>query len=458
VSKSQAVDRGFYLGTLWDGYLTRTDIFLPHESETNIVVIGPPGAGKTVLLINNAALLKRPKIIIDIKGEISAVMIPALEKENPGSTRVINPWNLLVDQCPYLADSGYGPLIDLKPLDREYIEHVFNFCIGMNASHGTGGQNAFFTDGATSAMAAVIGQLRVEEGEDANLGTFREIITLPYGVDKQGNPIGLFKKFRELAASNCPEIRAQAGRFATGTKGASETLFTAATETTSLDSPALKQSLRGPGIDWQKFKNSVSTISIIIPVEKLNSHRGYLRIMVMAVLRELAKTPPSKVVRPVALMLDEAPQLGHMRELVTAAATARGYGLRFMPMIVQDLNQLHAIYSNAWPTFLSTASCICSFAPRDNFTADYLSDLCGRKIVSMRSDSSTVNGDGTGSVGTNSSLHFQKLFQPYELMAMPPGRMLCLVRDVPPFFTQVPPYWSSKFGRGLAPNPYHAGH
>jgi PRC-barrel domain len=64
----------------------------------------------------------------------------------------------------------------------------------------------------------------------------------------------------------------------------------------------------------------------------------------------------------------------------------------------------------------------------------------------------------TGSFGTNSSLHFQKLFQPHELMAMPPGRLLCIARDVPPFFTQVPPYWNSKFGQGLAPNPYHTRH
>jgi type IV secretion system protein VirD4 len=450
------VDRGFYLGKLWDGKLTRDDVFLPHDNETNIVVIGPPGSGKTVLLINNAALLKRPKIIIDFKGEISAVLIPALERENPGSTRVINPWNVLVDQCPYLVDSGDNPLADLEPLDREYFEHVVSFSIGLNPSHGTGGQNAFFTDGATSAMTAILAQLRIDDGEAANLGTFRDILAMPYGIDQKGNPRGLYKKFVELAASNCPEIRAQAGRFASGTKGAADTLFTAAQETGWLDSTSLKESLRGPGIDWLTFKNSISTISIIIPVDKLNSHRGYLRIQITTILRELAKTPPSKLVPPTALMLDEFPQLGYMRELLTAAATARGYGLRFMPMVVQDLNQLNEHYGKAWPTFLSTASCICSFAPRDNFTAEYLSKLCGDKVVAVTNQSMTINGDGSGSAGSSTSYQFQKLFQPHELMAMPPGRMLCLVRNCLPFFTQVPGYWQSKFGRGLAPNPYHA--
>jgi type IV secretory pathway TraG/TraD family ATPase VirD4 len=155
-------------------------------------------------------------------------------------------------------------------------------------------------------------------------------------------------------------------------------------------------------------------------------------------------------------MLDEFPQLGFMAELLSAAATARGFGVRFMPLVCQDLNQLAAAYGREkFSTFISTASCICAFAPRDSFTAETLSKLCGEKIVEATS-TGLSDAEGKASANLNQSHQFQKLFRPDQLMAMPRGRMLCLVQYMHPFFVQVPNYWEEEWGRGLAPNPYHS--
>jgi type IV secretory pathway TraG/TraD family ATPase VirD4 len=47
-------------------------------------------------------------------------------------------------------------------------------------------------------------------------------------------------------------------------------------------------------------------------------------------------------------MIDEAPALGILSQLLQASATCCGMGVRLFPLIVQDLNQLHYLYKDAW--------------------------------------------------------------------------------------------------------------
>ena len=456
---STITDNGFYLGRFWDVERgrAREHVFAPVENESNTLLIGPPGSGKTNLLISNTALMHRPMMLFDMKGEISAVVAPMLKRKRHADIRVINPWNVQEEARPYLADSGWNPLRDTFPQNPDYGDDITNLTIAINASHGQGGQNSFFTDGATIAGACVLEDLRSGDA-NANLAMFRDIICEPYGIDRNGDPIGLLKRFVRLTKSGSSSVRAKAGRFATGTKSSQETIASLTLETGCLDSGPLRRSLHGPGIDWQRFKNSASVVSVIIPADKLNSHKSYSRMLVTTAVRELMRSPPSKEVPGVALMLDEFPQLGFLGELISAAATARGFGVRLMPIVVQDLSQLRAVYGgDRWETFITTANCICSYAPRSNFTAEYLSNLCGDKIIGVTTRGTSINGKGEGSVNTNTNYQYRKLFEPSELMRMPRGRMLCLLNGMLPFFTQVPNYWEASFASQLAANPYHPG-
>jgi type IV secretion system protein VirD4 len=162
-------------------------------------------------------------------------------------------------------------------------------------------------------------------------------------------------------------------------------------------------------------------------------------------------------VLPIALVIDEMPALGHLKQLLAASATARGSGVLLYPIVVQSLTQLRAIYGeDDLGTFVSTSDCIASYAPRDVFTAEYLSKLCGEKVVTATNHTASANGDGSASVGWSKSPQFQKVFRPDELMAMPPGRLLVLIAGLPPFFTQVENYWENKrLARHLDPNPYY---
>ena len=122
----KAKDRGFNLGNFVDDNSLGPDVFYPPgPTETNILCIGPNGSGKTTLLVNNAALLRRPLLILDCKGEISAITLRARAKLGP--TRVINPWNLLVDTHPHLKDSRYNFMRDIDPLSNDFEDKCKDF-------------------------------------------------------------------------------------------------------------------------------------------------------------------------------------------------------------------------------------------------------------------------------------------------------------------------------------------
>lgn len=449
----KAKDRGFYLGRFVDGDRLGEDVFYPPgDKETNILCIGPNGSGKTTLLVNNAASLRRPTLILDLKGEVSAITLRARERlGGPGSTKVINPWNVLVDECPHLKDSGYNPIADLEPTSRDYMDDCKD--VGVALCPERSGENSFFSEGAQEVLTGLSAYVRIRDGRSANLATVRRLLTEPYAGTPKG-PIGLLKTLMEMTESHCEEVRAKAGRFVTGNRSAMDVISTAIGDTGCFDSPPMKQSLSGEGYDWTAFKNSLSTIAIIIPADKLVSHRNYMRLLVVSALRALLRSRPSEKVPPVALMLDEAPQLGMLPQLLNAVAICRGFGVRLFPLVVQDLNQLRAHYKDAWQTFVGNAGCICAYAPRDMFTADYLSKMCGQKVVSVASRSMS-QGNGVPNVGVSITPQYYPLFRPQDLMSMPAGRMLVLINGCPPFFTQVPGYWESKFGRGLDPNPYY---
>jgi hypothetical protein len=61
-------------------------------------------------------MLRRPLLILDCKGEISAITLRARAKLGP--TKVINPWQLLVDTHPHLKDSRFNPIADCEPRAR----------------------------------------------------------------------------------------------------------------------------------------------------------------------------------------------------------------------------------------------------------------------------------------------------------------------------------------------------
>jgi type IV secretion system protein VirD4 len=442
---SRARDRGIYLGKFLDGNTARADVHYPNS--IHAITIGPNGSGKgTGLIIPNLATLRRPVFIIDPKGEAAAITLRARAKLGP--VKIINPFNVLAEKLPHLKSDGFNPLAALDATHDNFTDD----CTGIGQAlvrQEPGSDGAFFGGSAQDLLTCLVMHEKIMRGKDASLGNVRKMLTEPFAGSEHRGAIGLLKTILDMTESRCEPLRAKAGRFVNGTRSNMDIISTAINETRFLDSPPVARDLNGEGFDWDLMKREISTVYLVIPADRLESHANYLRLIVTSALRTLLRSPPSETLPPALFILDEFAQLGYLPPIENAMGIARGFGVQLWPFL-QDLNQLKALYRDRWQSFVANAGCLTAFAPRDWFTAEYLSNLCGQKTVNVNSRS--LNNQGN--INWNESPHGFPLFRPEDLMKMPPGQMLCLVSGVDPFFTRAEGHWKTPYGRGLDPNPY----
>jgi len=436
-------DKGLLLGRLFDEGKIREEV--RYQEPIHAITIGPNGSGKgTRLIIPNLAELPRSIFIIDPKAE--ALAITGRARAKLGRVHTINPFNVLVDKLPHLKSHGYNPMADVDEKSDEFVDDATLMGLSMVPERGSGGSgdSHFFNSSGQALATALVMWEKIRNGKDANLVNVRRALTQPFTES------GLQKTIIEMAQSRCEPLRSKAGRFVSGSRSVMDIISTTINELNFTDSPPVQRDLSGPGFDWNVMKREIVTVYLVLPADRLESHANYLRLIVTSALRTLLRSPPSETLPPVLFILDEFAALNYLPPVESAAGIARGFGVQLWP-ILQDLNQLKALYRDRWQTFIGNAGLLTAFAPRDWFTAKYLSDLCGQKLRNVRSRSMSDEGR----VNWNDAPHEFPRFRPEDLMRMPQGQMLCLAAGVPlPFFTQVPGYWNTRQGRDLDPNPY----
>jgi type IV secretion system protein VirD4 len=116
-------------------------------------------------------------------------------------------------------------------------------------------------------------------------------------------------------------------------------------------------------------------IYLIFPPDKLDSHRGLLRLWLGTLLAVLLRRPQIPEQRTL-LLLDEAAQLGTLPQLRTALTLLRGYGVQVWSLW-QDLSQLRLLYPLDWETILNNSAIIQAFGLTNGWVAKGVSDVLG---------------------------------------------------------------------------------
>jgi type IV secretion system protein VirD4 len=229
-----------------------------------------------------------------------------------------------------------------------------------------------------------------------------------------------------------------------------------------LDSARLADVMSSSSFSFSDLKTSRTTVYLIVPPDRLDMCRRWLRLMVASALDALIRTPGLPAHR-VLFLLDEFPALGPMPPLERAVSLARGYGGTCW-LLAQDLAQLRALYPVTWSSFFANAGVVQAFGTNDVETATYLSTMIGTATVSVHARTHSERAGPAAFVGGHdahdswsSSERARPLLSPDEVRRQDPGTALLLMPSTDPLrVTRADYLHDLEFRRRFAPNPMHA--
>jgi type IV secretion system protein VirD4 len=432
---------------------------LTYDGERHLLLFGPNGSGKgTRLLVPNLLRLQdRSLIVIDPKGELTA--ITADYRRQLGEVVVLNPFNVLG-----VGTAGFNPLAGLDPDSPTFLDDATGLAEALIEAEE---KDPHWSDSARSLVTAfLMWEVQQARGESRapTLENVRFLLTEPnrHREDADGKRQlvgGLRRTVARMCDRGGPEIRSLAGRFARDSDEISSIQSTADRATTWMLSPLMRASMAQSDIDFAALKDRPITVYLILPAERMRTHRVWLRLIIVSALRALYRPGGVRTL----LMLDEFAQLGHLGPIEDAFGLVRGYGVQLWP-VLQDLNQLKALYKERWETFVGNAGIVQAFAPNDLTTAEWMSRRAGDTTVAAagynRGDAQSSAGHGSMSQSSGLSYSQQRrpLFLPQELMDLGEGAGLLWTAGASksiPFLG--PSYWTVReWAERAQANPYAA--
>lgn len=361
-----------------------------HTGGGHLLTIAPTGAGKGVSCIIPTLLrFPGPVIVIDPKGENYAV--------TGARRRALGQEVVLLDPMGITGAAEAGALNPLDLIDADGAQAIDDS--SMLASLLSGGvekddpRNLFWYQRGEQLLTGLIQYVATEADEgERNLSEVRKILNLP------GDDFIEFSRNR-LAVADDPDVRQIAG-----------TLINPAQEMIGSILGMAQNSLgflRGDLLHRSTARSSFAlegitagdplSIFLVIPPDKLQSHRNLLRVWIGTLMAALMRRR-APMRHNTLFILDEAAQLGPLEQLRQAITLLRGYGLQTWSFW-QDHSQLSNLYPLDWQTMYNNCRVHQAFGFTTLQAANAISGLSGfhDPLEALRLDSDemllSISGD-----------------------------------------------------------------
>ena len=340
---------GFQFGDAIEDEDPDDDMLEPilHTGDGHLITLARTGAGKGVGCIIPALLrYQGPVIVIDPKGE--NYQVTARRRREMGQdVLLLDPFGITGEETDAL-----NPLDLLDPRSPEAIDSAVQLAELIVTKQHT--QDPFWDSRAHSLITTML--LFVASGRPPVLRNLQE---MHYLLNQTNEDMDF--TFKEILKSSLPVVR-QGGAIKSTAEAKvwASILSTAQSHTDFLRSTGAQATLGRSTIDLDAItRGDPMSIYVVVPPEKLDSHGKLLRLWIGVMMSAITRRDRRPKL-PTLFILDEAAQLGPLKQLRQAITLLRGYGLRTWSFW-QDLSQLQMLYPQDWKTMINNCEVLQAF-------------------------------------------------------------------------------------------------
>jgi type IV secretion system protein VirD4 len=323
---------------------------LRYPGDNHLIAFAPTGAGKgRGFLIPQLLTYPGPCIAIDIKGELYHVTARR-RREMGQRVVVLDPFHLVTNKGDRLNPLD---LLSLPGSSAECDSEMLASALSVGHEFAS---DRYWNDCATGLNSGLLAHIATTaEPAERNLNTLRKYLH----HDDLDCQIATWLDDKAVRSSLARD------EFVSYLTAPSEKtrpciLSTACTYVKALGSAEVAASLSGTSFDLADVvAGKPLTLYVVIPPEKLESHRVLLRLWLATLLTAVCRRKEIPA-RRTLFLLDEAAQLGPLAALRQAVTLLRGSGVQVFTFW-QDLSQLKLLYPQDWPTILNNSGVLALF-------------------------------------------------------------------------------------------------
>ena len=333
---------------------------IPDAGEGHLMTIAPTGAGKgRSAIVPTLLSYSGPVIVIDPKGE--NYQVTARRRIEMGQqVYKLDPFGVTGD------DSHSLNLIDTFDADTP---DAYDQAMAMAELMAP---NRFVTDPFWDDSARLLITTLILHVASARPPVLRNLGEVAYLLNQSTEDLGF--TIKEMLRSKHEMVRRlAAGLSATEPKVWASILSTAKAAAGVFNGPNFDQISGRTDIPLEGIvRGDPISIYLILPPEKLDSHGRFLRMWIGCLMDQICKRR-HQVPQPTLFILDEAAQLGPLKQLRRAVTLLRGYGVRTWSFW-QDLSQLKHLYPD-WQTLYNNTRYIQTFGATTHLLAESIAHL-----------------------------------------------------------------------------------
>jgi len=393
-------------------------------------------------------LEQRWGFLVDPGGENTAVASKAW-KDAGLEFGCINIFGMFGEEPWALPAHGFNPLAFLDASSPTFAADALLFAEMLTPRTGGESSNSsYFKDSAQSAKRAMIVHIKTSEpSARQNIATLYELVN----SDAAG-----WQRLLDAMKANaaCGGLVAQEAHKLERIEAQASEEFSAIMSTIQQDlsflaDPLMREKLSVSDVDFALLKGhregqKGAVISVVLPLEYVESHAAVTRLAMACAILELQRTPYAA--NKVTFLIDEAAALGKILRFPNWLATLRKYRVQVWS-IWQNVGQIVHLYEKNWQTIISNCGLLQFLGVGDLETAQYTSKLIGNSTVKTTS----TNHKGE----TTTSYTARPLLMPEELLHLDNDRQVALIGNLWPMMLKKTPYWRRRELAGrYHPNPY----